>query len=87
MKKVVLFLLLAMMTTAVLAQSFDFQEVSYTPERTVFQLFAPADAKSVKVRIYRDGLGGKALKTVNCKLSKSEMVQSSHSHGAIGRLR
>ena len=53
-----------MMTTAVLAQSFDFQEVSYTPERTVFQLFAPADAKSVKVRIYRDGLGGKALKTV-----------------------
>ena len=64
MKKVVLFLLLAMMTTAVPAQSFDFQEVSYAPERTVFQLFAPADAKAVKVRIYREGLGGKALKTV-----------------------
>ena len=64
MKKVVLFLLLAMMTTAIPAQSFDFQEVSYAPERTVFQLFAPADAKAVKVRIYREGLGGKALKTV-----------------------
>ena len=72
-----------MMTTAVLAQSFDFQEVSYTPERTVFQLFAPADAKSVKVRIYRDGLGGKALKTVKCKSSNGQMVQSSNSHGAI----
>ena len=79
MKKVVLFLLSAMMTTAIPAQSFDFREVSYTPERTVFQLFAPADAKTVKVRIYRDGLGGKALKTVNCKLSNSQIVQLSNS--------
>ena len=41
-----------------------FQEVGYTPEKTVFSLFAPNDAKRVTVRLYRDGLGGKAYKTV-----------------------
>ncbi len=68
MKKVVLLLLLAMMTNAVSAQDFSFDEVSYTPQKTMFRLFAPADAKEVKVRIYREGLGGKALKTVKMKL-------------------
>ena len=42
----------------------QFQEMVYTPEQTVFTLFAPSSAKAVKVRIYKDGLGGKALKTV-----------------------
>ena len=64
MKKSLLFLLFIMMTTLTNAQDFRFDEVSYTPQQTVFRLFAPADAKSVKVRIYREGLGGKALKTV-----------------------
>ena len=41
-----------------------FQEVGYSPEMTVFSLFAPNDAKRVTVRLYRDGLGGKAYKTV-----------------------
>ena len=41
-----------------------FKEVNYTPEKTQFTLFAPNDAKKVTVRIYQDGLGGKALKTV-----------------------
>ena len=64
MKKSLLFLVFIMMTTLTNAQDFRFDEVSYTPQQTVFRLFAPADAKSVKVRIYREGLGGKALKTV-----------------------
>ena len=64
MKKSLLFLLFIMMTTLTYAQDFRFDEVSYTPQQTVFRLFAPADAKSIKVRIYREGLGGKALKTV-----------------------
>ena len=46
----------------VVAQTF--QEVGYSPEMTVFSLFAPNDAKRVTVRLYRDGLGGKAYKTV-----------------------
>ena len=41
-----------------------FQEVGYTPDKTVFSLFAPNDAKRVTVRLYRDGQGGKAYKTV-----------------------
>ena len=45
-------------------QTQTFQEVSYSPEKTVFTLFAPNDAKKVVVRIYQEGLGGKALKTL-----------------------
>ena len=41
-----------------------FQEVIYAPEKTVFSLFAPNDAKKVTLRIYQEGLGGKAVKTV-----------------------
>ena len=41
-----------------------FQEVNYSPEKTVFSLFAPNDAKKVTVRIYEKGFGGKASKTV-----------------------
>ena len=57
-------MLMTMTTAAIHSQDFDFGEVTYTPEATTFRLFAPADAKKVTVRIYRDGLGGKALKTV-----------------------
>ena len=44
-----------------------FQEVMYSPEKTVFTLFAPNDAKQVVVRIYDEGLGGKAKKSVKMK--------------------
>ena len=47
-----------------LAQDFKFDEVTYTPQQTTFRLFAPTDAKKVVVRIYKDGQGGKALKTI-----------------------
>ena len=49
------------------AQEFDFREMEYTPQQTVFQLFAPANAKAVKVRIYKDGLGGRPLKTIKMR--------------------
>ena len=41
-----------------------FKEVDYSTGQTVFSLFAPSSAKSVKVRIYNQGLGGKAVKTI-----------------------
>ena len=44
-----------------------FKEVSYAPQETRFQLFAPNDAKQITVRIYKDGLGGKAIKTTKMK--------------------
>lgn len=46
------------------APDFDFTEMEYGPYQTTFRLFAPATAKKVVVRIYKDGMGGKALKTV-----------------------
>ena len=50
-----------------------FKEVDYTPEKTVFSLFAPNDAKKVTVRIYKEGLGGKAIKTI--KMSRTAKEQ------------
>ena len=50
------------MTTTMTAQQFN--EVQYTPEKTTFTLFAPQQAKRVKVRLYKEGQGGKALKTI-----------------------
>ena len=41
-----------------------FKEVSYSPEATQFAIFAPNDAKRVTLRIYQNGIGGKAVKTV-----------------------
>ena len=50
------------------AKGFDFNEVDCGLESTTFQLFAPATAKRVIVRIYKDGIGGKPIKTVRMKL-------------------
>ena len=63
MKKIIATAMLALMTNVANGQTF-FNEVECGPEATVFNLFAPADAKSVKVRIYQNGEKGKALKTV-----------------------
>ena len=63
MKKLILTGLLAvLLPKAAVAQQFD--EMNYTPAKTVFTLFAPDGAKTVKVRLYKDGMGGKAIKTV-----------------------
>lgn len=45
-----------------------FDEMSYSAEETVFRLNAPtAQKQKVQVRIYNEGLGGKAVKTVRMK--------------------
>ena len=49
-----------------------FQEVSYSPEASQFTLFAPNDAKRVTLRIYQNGIGGKAVKTVKMKRTANE---------------
>ena len=67
MKKLTLLTVLLSMVLSIHAQEFDFNEVTYTPEQTVFKLFAPANAKAVVLRLYKDGMGGKALKTVKMK--------------------
>ena len=62
-----------------------FQEVGYTPEMTVFSLFAPNDAKKVTVRLYRDGQGGKAYKTVKMTRTAPERWQVSVKGDLMGQ--
>jgi pullulanase len=50
-----------------------FQEVNYSPQKTQFTLFAPNDARKVTVRIYQEGLGGKAQKTIKMTRSGDEL--------------
>ena len=66
-------LLIALMTIlsgpTISAQDFHFQEVNLGDTETTFQLFAPSDAKSVKLRLYDDGMGGKPIRTIKMKLN------------------
>ena len=62
-----------------------FQEVMYSPEKTVFTLFAPNDAKQVVVRIYDEGLGGKAGKTVKMKRIANEQWQTTVKGDLMGK--
>ena len=43
------------------------EEMTYSPQATQFKVATLATAKAVKLRIYRDGTGGKAIKTINLK--------------------
>jgi len=62
-----------------------FQEVIYSPEKTVFTLFAPNDAKQVVVRIYEEGLGGKAGKTIKMKRISNEQWQTTVKGDLMGK--
>ena len=71
MRRILFAILLVMTTVITKAQAFDFKEVDCGPESTTFQLFAPATAKRVVVRIYNDGIGGKPIKTVKMRRQES----------------
>ncbi|MBR5326638.1 MAG: type I pullulanase [Prevotella sp.] len=71
MKKLIFAGLLSMLLPKTVAAQ-TFKEVDYTPEKTVFSLFAPNDAKKVTVRIYKEGLGGKAVKTIKMNRTADE---------------
>ena len=42
----------------------DFDEVRYSPEHTTFSVFAPDSAKTVVLRLFNEGAGGWAYKTM-----------------------
>ena len=67
------------------AQDFHFDEVRYTKEATTLKLFAPKNAKSVKVRIYQQGEGGKALKTMSMKLGDDGIWTATVKGDQMGR--
>ena len=62
-----------------------FQEVIYSPEKTVFTLFAPNQAKKVVVRIYDEGLGGQPLKTVQMSRTGQEQWQTTVKGDLMGK--
>ena len=64
MKKLLFTMALLTMSVVLSAQNFKFDEMTYTPSATTFQLFAPKTAKRVTVRIYSDGETARPLKTV-----------------------
>ena len=71
MKKLIFAGLLSMLLPKqAVAQTF--KEVDYSPNQTKFVLFAPNNAKQVTVRIYKDGWGGKAIKTVKMQKTGNE---------------
>ena len=47
-------------------------ETVYRPEGTKFTVFAPANARQVVLRLYKSGLGGKAIKTIKMKRDLSK---------------
>ena len=83
MRRILFAILLAMTTVITHAQGFDFNEVVCNPEATTFQLFAPATAKRVVVRIYNDGLGGKPIKTVKMKRNEQAEVWQAEIKGNL----
>ncbi len=83
MRRILFVILLAMITVTTQAQVFDFNEVDCGPEATTFQLFAPATAKRVVVRIYKDGIGGKPIKTVKMKLTEQKDVWKAEVRGNL----
>ena len=79
------FILTLLAMTATTASAQQFQEMQYTPQSTTFRLFAPNDAKAVKLRIYEKGLGGKALKTIKMSRTANEQWTATVKGDLMGR--
>ena len=79
------FILTLLAMTATTASAQQFQEMQYTPQSTTFRLFAPNDAKAVKLRIYEKGLGGKALKTIKMSRTANEQWTATVKGNLMGR--
>ena len=63
MKKL-LFLAIMTAMSSTISQAQDFEEVRYSPEQTTFTVFAPDSAQTVILRLFDDGTGGWAYKTL-----------------------
>ena len=85
MKRLLLTMLMTITTASILAQNFSFVEMAYSPEATTFSLFAPDDAKKVTVRIYQDGVGGKAQKTVKMQYSGHDLWTATVKGNLMGK--
>ena len=86
MKKFILLALLAMATTQIQAQDFDFREVTYSPEQTTFRLFAPKKAKvKVLYSLNTDRLNLGKWKSVDMKWTKDGIWEVTVKENLKGR--
>lgn len=84
MKKLIFAGLLSMLLPKqAVAQTF--KEVDYSPSQTKFVFFAPNDAKKVTVRIYKEGFGGKAIKTVKMQKTANEQWSATVKGDLMGK--
>lgn len=71
MRKFLISALLAASLTVSAQQTFD--ELTYTKETSSFKLNAPSKAKSVKVYIYDQGVGGEAVQTIKMRRAGTDL--------------
>ena len=65
-------LLVAIIMALLVPQSINARTgVTYDPSASAFSVETNEDAQQVKLRIYKDGLGGKPIKTVNMKRAQA----------------
>lgn len=76
-------LLAAMLPAAAVAQTFN--EADYTPEQTTFRLFAPDNAKTVKLRIYKAGHKGRPERTVKMERTAADTWTATVTGNLMGR--
>ena len=76
-------LLAAMLPAAAGAQTFN--ESDYTPEQTTFRLFAPDNAKTVKLRIYKAGHKGRPERTVKMERTAADTWTATVTGNLMGR--
>lgn len=76
-------LLAAMLPAAAWAQTFN--EADYTPEQTTFRLFAPDNAKTVKLRIYKAGHKGRPERTVTMERTAADTWTATVTGNLMGR--
>ncbi len=70
-------LLVAIIMALLVPQSISARTgVNYSPSASAFSVETNNDAQQVKLRIYKDGLGGKPVKTINMKRDKAGMWQA-----------
>ena len=76
-------LLAAMLPAAAWAQTFN--EADYTPKQTTFRLFAPDNAKTVKLRIYKAGHKGRPERTVTMERTAADTWTATVTGNLMGR--
>lgn len=76
-------LLAAMLPAAAVAQTFN--EADYTPEQTTFRLFAPDNAKTVKLRIYKARHKGRPERTVKMERTAADTWTATVTGNLMGR--